>query len=37
MPGLELETSYVKELGKEIIPLEAVSSSGYFSEVYINY
>jgi hypothetical protein len=33
-PAIKLDTVYVKELGKEIIPLEAVSHSGYFSEVY---
>jgi hypothetical protein len=33
-PTIKLETVYVKELEKEIIPLEAVSNSEYFSEVY---
>jgi hypothetical protein len=33
-PDLELRTVYVKELGKEIIPLEAISNSEYFSEIY---
>ncbi|MCL2066485.1 MAG: hypothetical protein FWG99_03360 [Treponema sp.] len=34
MPEIELKTIYIKELGKEIIPLEAISNSEYFSEIY---
>jgi hypothetical protein len=34
LPALELKTIYIKELGKEIIPLEAISNSEYFSEIY---
>ena len=34
MPEIELKTIYIKELGKKIIPLEAVSNSEYFSEIY---
>jgi len=33
-PAIELGTAYIKELGREIVPLEAISNSGYFSEVY---
>jgi hypothetical protein len=33
-PELELPVVFVKELGKDIIPLEAVSNSRYFSEIY---
>ena len=33
-PEIELKTVYQKELKKEIIPLEAVSNSDYFTEVY---
>jgi hypothetical protein len=34
MPELELNTIYIKELGKEIIPLEAISNTEHFSEIY---
>jgi hypothetical protein len=34
MPDIQLDTIYVKELKKDIIPLEAISASDYFSEVY---
>jgi hypothetical protein len=33
-PIFELNTNYVKELGKNIIPLDAISKSEYFSEIY---
>jgi hypothetical protein len=33
-PVLELNTAFVKELGNEIISLEAISNSEYFSEIY---
>jgi len=32
--AIELDTAYIKELGREIVPLEAISNSVYFSEVY---
>jgi hypothetical protein len=34
MPELELSTIYLKELGKDIIPLDAISNSEFFSEIY---
>jgi hypothetical protein len=34
MPQVELPTVFVKELGKDIIPLDSISNSGYFSEIY---
>ena len=34
MPDIKLDTVYLKKSGKEIIPLEAVSNSDWFSEVY---
>jgi hypothetical protein len=34
MPSIELDTVFVKELGKDIVPLDAISNSPYFSEVY---
>ncbi|MCL1814753.1 MAG: hypothetical protein FWG27_02880 [Treponema sp.] len=34
MPETKLDTVYFKTLGKKIIPLEAVSDSEYFSEIY---
>jgi hypothetical protein len=34
MPALRLNTIYVRELRKEIIPLESISNSDYFSEIY---
>jgi len=33
-PEINLDKVYIKELGKEIIPLEAISNSDYFNEVY---
>lgn len=33
-PTLELNTTFIKELGKEVIPPESISNSEYFSEVY---
>jgi hypothetical protein len=33
-PELELPVVFVKEAGKDIIPLDAVSNSQYFSEIY---
>jgi len=33
-PALKLKTAYVKEIGKEVIPLEAISNSEHFTEVY---
>ncbi|MDR2481249.1 MAG: hypothetical protein LBD07_03030 [Spirochaetaceae bacterium] len=35
-PELNLNTVYLKELGKEIIPPESVSNSDYFVEIYFN-
>jgi hypothetical protein len=34
MPQVELPTVFVKELGKDIVPLDAISNSDYFSEIY---
>ena len=34
MPEIKLNTVYVEKFGKEIIPLEAISNSEYFSEIY---
>ena len=34
-PALKLKTTYVKLLGQDIIPLEAISDSEYFSEIYL--
>jgi hypothetical protein len=34
MPSIELNTIFVKELGKDIVPLDAISNSEYFSEVF---
>ncbi|MCL1929226.1 MAG: hypothetical protein FWG07_10610 [Treponema sp.] len=34
MPDVKLNTVYLEKTGKEIIPLEAVSNSEFFSEVY---
>ncbi|MDR0323082.1 MAG: hypothetical protein LBI12_01380 [Treponema sp.] len=36
MPELELNTVFIKELGREIIPLEAVSNSEYFTEIFFS-
>jgi len=36
LPTIELKTIYIKELGKDIIPLDAISNSNYFSEIYYN-
>jgi hypothetical protein len=33
-PDITLQTIYHKEIGREIIPLEACSNSAYFNEVY---
>jgi hypothetical protein len=33
-PNLKLNTIYIKEIDKEIIPLEAISMSEHFSEIY---
>jgi hypothetical protein len=33
LPEIQLLTIFQKELSKDIIPLEAVSNSAYFSEV----
>jgi hypothetical protein len=33
-PELELGTTYMKEVGKDIIPLEAISNSEHFEEIY---
>jgi len=33
-PELELQTAYVRELKKDIIPLDAISDSEHFSEIY---
>ncbi|MCL2043446.1 MAG: hypothetical protein FWG89_04835 [Treponema sp.] len=33
-PELELQTIYVKELQKDIIPLDAISNSPFFEEIY---
>jgi hypothetical protein len=33
-PGIHLKTVFQKEIGKEILPLESVSQSEYFEEVY---
>jgi len=33
IPEIELNTIYVKELGKNIIPIEAISNSDYFTEL----
>jgi hypothetical protein len=34
LPETKLKTIYIKELGKDIIPLDAISNSEYFSEIY---
>jgi len=34
MPTFEFNTTYVKELGKDIIPIDSISNSEYFSEIY---
>jgi hypothetical protein len=34
LPDLKLSAIYIKALGREIIPPEAISGSEYFSEVY---
>ena len=36
MPSIILNTIYVKELGKEIIPISSISNSEYFLEIYFN-
>ena len=35
-PAMELNTVFIEKLGKEIIPLEAISNSEHFTEVYYN-
>ena len=34
MPALELNTIYIKELGKDVIPIDSVSNSEIFTEMY---
>jgi hypothetical protein len=34
MPTFEFNTTYIKELGKDIIPIDSISNSEYFSEMY---
>jgi len=34
MPAFEFNTTYIKELGKDIIPIDSISNSEYFSEIY---
>ena len=34
MPTFEFNTTYIKELGKDIIPIDSISNSECFSEVY---
>jgi len=34
IPTLELNKIYVKELGKNVIPIDAISNSEYFTEIY---
>jgi len=34
IPAIELNTTFIKELGREVITIDAVSNSEYFSEVY---
>jgi hypothetical protein len=33
MPTFEFNTTYIKELGKDIIPIDSISNSEYFSEI----
>ena len=33
-PAFEFNTTYIKELGKDIIPIDSISNSEYFSEIY---
>jgi len=33
-PAFEFNTAYIKELGKNIIPVDSISNSEYFSEIY---
>jgi hypothetical protein len=33
-PALKLNTVFIKEIGKEIVPLDSISNSEHFSEVY---
>ena len=34
MPDVELHTIYIKELGKDIIPLDAITTSEHFAEIF---
>ena len=34
IPTFEFDTVYIKELGKDIIPIDSISNSEYFSEIY---
>ena len=34
MPEVELNTVYIKEMGKDIIPLDSISKSEYFTEIF---
>jgi len=34
MQTFEFNTAYIKELGKDVIPIDSISNSEYFSEVY---
>jgi len=34
MPSFEFNTAYVKELGRDIIPVDSISNSDFFSEIY---
>jgi len=35
-PEFNFNTVYIKELGKDIIPIDSISNSAYFSEVYFS-
>jgi len=34
IPEFKFNTIYIKELGKYVIPIDSISNSEYFSEVY---
>jgi len=34
LPTFEFNTTYIKELGKDIIPIDSISNSEHFSEIY---
>jgi len=36
MPAFEFNTVYIKELGRNIIPIDSISNSEYFSEIYFS-